>query len=101
MIITLRDELLRSKQRYSGIRPRYIPYESVYSILSRFGLFNVVAGGALIEIIKQHCNPQISGNRHCRHLAYVESLGVTGLQGLFGLSLTQAKSLFLSPTSIS
>ncbi|AEB58511.1 MULTISPECIES: TniQ family protein [Pseudomonadaceae] len=100
MIITLRDELLRSKQRYSGIRPRYIPYESVYSILSRFGLFNVVAGGALIEIIKQHCNPQISGNRHCRHLAYVESLGVTGLQGLFGLSLTQAKSLFLSPTFI-
>ena len=100
MIITLREELLRPNQRYCGLRPRYIPYESIYSVICRFGLFNVVKGGSLVKIIKQHCGSQHSRARHFKNLAHIESVGMAGLQDLFGLSSQQAKFLFLTPAYI-
>lgn len=101
MIVTLREELLHPNPRYCGLRPRYIPYESIYSILCRFALFNVTTGGALVKTIKQHCGSQSVRNRHSKNLSYIESMGFDGLQELFGLSPRQVKSLFLTPTHIS
>lgn len=101
MIITLREALLRPNPRYCGLRPRYIPYESIYSILCRFALFNVITGGSLVKTIKQYCGSQFARNRHSKNLSHIESVGVVGLQELFGLSPRQVKSLFLTPTHIS
>lgn len=100
MIIILNEALLNPQPRYCGIRPRHINYESAYSILCRFSLFNVIAGGPLVNIIKQHCSPDHARRRHFKNLSHIESLRIDGLQELLGLRSWQVESLFLTPALV-
>lgn len=50
MIIVPDTKTLCIEPRYCQVAPKYLAYESVYSILSRFALYNVIEGGALVKI---------------------------------------------------
>jgi len=100
MIITLDEALLHPQPRYCGIRPRHILYESAYSILCRFSLFNVITGRPLVRIINQHCGAGPARYRRSKNLSNIESLRVDGMQELLGLSPWQVESLFLTPTFV-
>ncbi len=92
--------MFHTRPKYCGLRPRYIPYESMYSILSRFGLYNVVKGDSLIKIVKECSDSQPTKCKRIKNLAYLESVGMIGLQELLHLSPQQASFLFLNPTYI-
>ncbi|WP_454870251.1 TniQ family protein [Pseudomonas lini] len=100
MIITLKETLLHPRPRYCGLRPRHILYESVYSILCRFSLFNVITGGPLVKIIQQHCGRGTARRRHFKNLSHIESVRIDGLQELLGLRPWQVESMFLTPTFV-
>lgn len=100
MIITIREALFNPRPRYCGLRPRHILYESAYSILCRFSLFNVITGGPLVKIIRQHCGRGPTQRRHFKNLAHIESVRTDGLQELLGLRLWQVESMFLTPTFV-
>jgi len=100
MIITLREALFNPRPKYCGIRPRHIPYESVYSIICRFSLFNVITGGALIKIIQQYCGAGPAWRYRSKNLAHIGSVRNDGLQKLLGLHPWQVESMFLTPTFV-
>lgn len=100
MIIPLREALLNPLPKYCGLRPKHIMYESAYSILCRFSLFNVIAGGPLVKILHYHCGPAPTQRHRSKNLSLRESLRLEGLQELLALRAWQVESLFLPPTLV-
>ena len=86
--------------RYCPVSPRYITYESAYSILSRFSLYNVIQGHALVKIFA----PTIKSNQNKRNrvpsLANNSSINPSALREYFRLDGSQRDALFLVPTAI-
>ncbi|MHC8366844.1 TniQ family protein [Pseudomonas sp. ZT5P21] len=100
MIITLREELFKPRLKYCGLRPRHIPYESVYSIICRFSLVNVITGVSLIKIIQPYGGTAPAWRHHSKNLAHIGSVRNDVLQELLGLSAWQVESMFLVPTFV-
>jgi len=100
MIVTLQESLFRPTSRLCGVRPRYIPYESAYSILGRLALFNVLNGSDLVRLVKHYCEPECVQGKPIKNLAYLGSLSPAGVQDLLCLDKQQVESLFLSPAFI-
>lgn len=51
MIIHIADEVEQRRLRFCAPTPKYIRYESAYSIFSRFAKANVLTGTALVKIV--------------------------------------------------
>lgn len=97
MIIPLNESLLTHVPHFCLLSPRHIAYESAYSILSRFALFNVVHGAPLVKLFKPKPDPRPRAVVNARHLSNSQSISADGMQ-LLRLSDGEADSLFLNPT---
>jgi len=90
----------RIEARYCPVAPRYITYESAYSILSRFSLYNVIQGHALVKIFEPTIKSgQIKRNRF-PSLANYSSINPEALRECFRLNGAQRDALFLVPSAI-
>ncbi|SDP66767.1 hypothetical protein SAMN04490202_5476 [Pseudomonas reinekei] len=88
--------------RYCSASPKYIPFESAYSILSRFGLYNVLYGERLIDIFRNSCHSKQRIKSHPRliHLACTQSVDLDVMARTLSLPAWKVESLFLSPTYV-
>lgn len=100
MIIVPDAKTLSVVSRYCPVVPRYMVYESAYSILSRFALYNVIRGDAVVKIFAPAKSPE--GGRRSRwlNLAHSASVNPVALQECFSLDGAQRDALFLVPSAL-
>lgn len=99
MIIVPDAKTLSVVPSYCPVVPRYMVYESAYSILSRFALYNVIRGDAVVKVFAPVKNPE--GGRRSRwlNLAHSASVNPVALQECFSLDGAQQDALFLVPSA--
>lgn len=100
MIIVVDTKTLSVPPRYCAIVPQYMFYESAYSILSRFALYNVIQGNALVKMFKPPKN--LAGTKRNRYpnLAHSDSVNPAAIQECFSLDSAQRDALFLVPSAV-
>jgi len=101
MIIVPDTKTLSVVPRYCPIVPEYMVYESAYSILSRFALYNVIRGDAVVKIFAPPKTP--AGRKRSRwlNLAHSASVNPAAIQECFTLNGAQRDALFLVPSPLS
>ena len=100
MIIVVDPKTLSVPPRYCAIVPQYIFYESAYSILSRFALYNVIQGNALVKIFTPPKNLAGAKRNRSLNLAHSDSVNPAAIQECFSLDSAQQDSLFLVPSAL-
>ncbi len=100
MIIVPDTKTLSINPRYCPVAPLYLAYESAYSLLSRFALYNVIHGDALVKIFAP---PKDGGNgkrNRFPNLAHSASVSPVAIQECFTLDTAQQEALFLVPSAV-
>lgn len=100
MIIVPDMKTLSVVPRYCPVAPQYIVYESAYSIISRFSLYNVIRGDALVRIFAPPKDPAGGKRSRWLNLAHSASVNPAALQECFALDGAQRNSLFLVPSAL-
>lgn len=100
MIIVPDMKTLSVAPQYCPVAPQYMVYESAYSILSRFSLYNVIRGDALVRIFAPPKDPAGSKRSRWLNLAHSASVNPAALQECFTLDGAQRDSLFLVPSAL-
>lgn len=100
MIIVVDPKTLSVPPRYCAIVPQYIFYESAYSILSRFALYNVIQGNALVKIFAPPKNLAGAKRNRFATLAHSDSVNPAAIEECFNLNRAQRDALFLVPSAL-
>lgn len=100
MIIVPDTKALSVEPRYCPVAPQYITYESAYSILSRFALYNVIQGDVLVKIFAPPKNLAEGKRNRFPSLAHCSAVNPAAVQRCFTLDSAQRDALFLVPSAI-
>lgn len=100
MIIVPDTRTLSVKPRYCPVAPSYMAYESAYSLLSRFALYNVIHGDALVKIFAPVKNARSGKRSRFPNLTHSASVSSVALKECFTLDTAQQDALFLVPSSV-
>lgn len=100
MIIVSDTKTLSVTSRYCPVTPTYMAYESAYSLLSRFALYNVIHGDALVKIFAPAKNASSGKRSRFPSLAHSASVSPVALEECFTLAAVQQDALFLVPAAV-
>ncbi|MNJ17236.1 hypothetical protein D3C77_115130 [compost metagenome] len=100
MIIVPDPRTLNINPRYCPVAPLYMAYESAYSLLSRFSLYNVIHGDALVKIFAPPKDRANGKRSRFPNLAHSASLSPVAIQECFTLDTAQQDALFLVPSAV-
>ncbi|WP_080756685.1 TniQ family protein [Pseudomonas putida] len=100
MIIVPNAKTLNSNPRYCSVSPPYIAYESAYSILSRFALYNVIQGDALVKIFAPSKSQGNGKRSRLQNLAHSAAVNPSAIEECFALDRAQQDALFLVPSAV-
>ncbi|MDH1143195.1 TniQ family protein [Pseudomonas mosselii] len=100
MIIVPDTKTLSVTSRYCPVTPRYMAYESAYSLLCRFALYNVIHGNILVKIFAPAKNARSGKRSRFPSLADSASVSPVALKECFTLAAVQQDALFLVPDAV-
>ncbi|MGK9048732.1 TniQ family protein [Stutzerimonas chloritidismutans] len=75
-------------------------YESAYSILSRFALYNVIQGAALVKIFAPSKSEGNGKRSRFPNLAHIAAVSPVAIHECFTLDRAQQDALFLVPSAV-
>lgn len=94
MIIVPDTKTLSINPRYCPVAPLYMAYESAYSILSRFALYNVIHGAALVKIFAPSKSEGNGKRSRFPNLAHIAAVNPVAIHECFTLDRVQQNALF-------
>ncbi len=100
MIIVPDTKTLSINPRYCPVAPLYMAYESAYSILSRFALYNVIQGAALVKIFAPSKSEGNGKRSRFPNLAHIAAVNPVAIHECFTLDRAQQDALFLVPSTV-
>lgn len=100
MIIHFTDHEAHSRLRFCAPKPKFIPYESAYSIFSRFAQANVLTGTSMVKVVDRTRGPKLLALPKGKWLHRIDSVDYDRVLQAIEISPKDFASLFLFPTFI-